>query len=379
MKTRILIGLEATEGGSLKHVVYLASNLDKNQFELTVILSNSRGNNLTGEIKKLRDQGVHVHLIHMSKQIKPWKDLKAIRDVYYHIKAHKYDVVHAHSSKAGAVFRIAAWLAKSPKILYTPHCFYFQSSSRVRKLFILIERCLARITHKIIVSYNERSWALKEKTCPPQKLININNSINFDDYKFLVDVQKSKTKWGLNNRYVVGAVGRLATQKNWEMLIEASQHVIKIRPEVVFIIAGDGELRDQLFLKIVELNLCEHFKLLGHVERIEEVYAVCNLIVSTSLWEGLPYSYLEAMHFAKPIVATDLGHEDLFIDGDTALLVEQQSAKMLSTKITRLIDDKALATKIGRGAKHKISSNQYSFEHFITQHEMCYLSGDESG
>lgn len=374
MKTSILIGLEATEGGSLKHVVYLACNLNKDLFELTVMLSNSRGNDISEDIRKLQAHQVNVLIVPMSKRINPLKDLSALRTVYQHIKANNYDVVHAHSSKAGAIFRVAAWMAKCPQILYTPHCFYFQSSSRARKLYVYIERLLAMVTSKIIVSYNERSWAQKEDICNTEQLININNSINFDDYKFMVDVQKSKTKWGLNGRYIVGAVGRLTTQKNWEMLIEAAQYVIKQKPEVVFLIAGDGELRNELFEKIVELDLYDHFKLLGHVERIEEVYAICDLIVSTSLWEGLPYSYLEAMHFAKPIVATDLGHQDLFIDGDTAVLIEQPSAQLLSTKIQELIDNKALACRIGKGAKNKISSNQYSFQRFIAMHEKCYLA-----
>ncbi len=372
MKTKILIGLEATEGGSLKHVVYLASNLNKSKFELTVMLSNSRGNDISEEIRKMKINHVRVQVIPMATRINPWMDIMAFHRVYQQIKTHNYDVVHAHSSKAGAIFRMAAWLAKCTRILYTPHCFYFQSTGTARKLFVFIERFLASLTDQIIVSKNELNWALKERICEPEKLININNSINFNEYQFLVDINRSKERWGIRGRYTVGAVGRLTEQKNWEMLIEAAQHVIKSKPEVVFIIAGDGNLRSKLFEKIVEMDLYDHFKLLGHVDRVEEVYAVCDLIVSTSLWEGLPYSYLEAMHFAKPIVATDLGHEDLFVDGDTAVLVGQQSTQVLSMKIMELMDNKSLATRIGQSAKNKISSNQYSFQQFISQHEKCY-------
>lgn len=373
MKKKILIGLEATEGGALKHVVYLACSLDKSKFELTVMLSNSRGNNLSPDIKRMQANQVDVRLIHMSKKVNPWEDVKAIYHVYRHIKTHGYDVVHAHSSKAGAIFRTAAWMANCKCILYTPHCFYFQSSSEIRKLYVVIERWLAKITSKIVVSYNEYQWALKERICSPDQLTNINNSINFEEYKTLVDTVKTKKKWGVDGRYVVGAVGRLTQQKNWEMLIEAAHHVIKSRPNVIFIIAGDGELRDQLFEKIMELDIYDHFKLLGHIDKVEEVYKICNLIVSTSLWEGLPYSYLEAMHFGKPIVTTDLGHKDLFENGDTAMLVEKESTQSLSSKIQELMDDKKLAARIGQGAKNRISSKRYSFQRFITQHETCYL------
>jgi hypothetical protein len=126
-KCRLLYGLEASDGGSLKHLVYLIYNLDKNLFDITVILSDRRSNRIYGVIEKLKKAGVKVIVVPMERRISLFRDTVSFITIYRHIAGNRYDIVHAHSSKAGALFGLAAWLNRVPCIIYTPHCFYSQA------------------------------------------------------------------------------------------------------------------------------------------------------------------------------------------------------------------------------------------------------------
>ena len=127
--------MEAADGGALKHLVYLVSNLDCKRFNITVILSDKRSSKISQDIEKMRGKGATVHLIPMERSINWWKDLQSFLLIFIHLFENRYDVVHAHSSKAGVLFRLAALVRRVPTVIYTPHCFYFQSKVGIKRLF----------------------------------------------------------------------------------------------------------------------------------------------------------------------------------------------------------------------------------------------------
>jgi glycosyltransferase involved in cell wall biosynthesis len=372
-KIRILYGLEAAGGGALKHLVYLVTRLDRQKFEITVILSNLRDENIESEIRKMRDSGTNVLLMPIHRRINPFKDMMALYAIYRNVRKNRYDVVHAHSSKAGALFRIAAWLNHVPQVYYTPHCFYFQGKKGLaKKTFVYIEKILGRLTTKIIVSENEREAILENRVVSESKIKNINNAIDFDEYKQCQEIKETKKRFGIkDDDFVIGAIGRLVTQKDWRTYVYTAKEVLKTIPNVVFLIVGAGELYNEIKSLIRKLGLEEKVILTGHITEIYKIYGIIDVYVNTSLWEGLPYVFLEAMQYKKPIVATYTGKETPINHEETGFVGPFRDYKYIADKIVSLFIDKKLATQMGLKG-NVLLTEKYSFEYFILEHEKLY-------
>jgi glycosyltransferase involved in cell wall biosynthesis len=371
-KIKILYGLEAAGGGALKHLVYLVTNLSGKDFDITVILSNKRSENIENEIWKMKYYGINVILMPIKRNIHIY-DLIILIKLFFHIRGSKYDIIHAHSSKAGILFRITAWLNNVPKIYYTPHCFYFQGKRGIKKwLFIIPEKILGLITSGVIVSDGEKRAMLTYNIVPERRIININNAIDFDEYALSKEIKKTKEKFGIKDDHaVVGAIGRLVHQKDWKTYIFAANEVVKKYSNVVFLIIGTGDLLLQIKKTINELNLEKKIILTGYMKDIYKVYGMIDVYVNTSLWEGLPYVFLEAMKYKIPIVATATGNEATIIHEETGFISPIKDYKAIADKIILLIQNKKLALEMGLKG-NKWLTQKYSFELFIQQHEMIY-------
>lgn len=372
MKIKILYGLEASSGGALKHVVYLATHLDRNFFDITVILS-LRDSETYIAIDKLRTIGINVIVMSMSRDINFLNDFLCLFSITKYLLKNKFDIVHSHSSKAGFYFRIAAFIARVRKNLYTPHCFYFQSKKGWKRLiYIYIEKLLGLLSDNIIVSNNEREECIASKIVPENKLVNINNAINFAEY---IEHKKETIRPSFNipfNSIVIGTIGRLVKQKDILSLLYAARILIDINSNVYFIIAGTGELSDSLYQKIIELDLEKRVFMVGHYSEIGKVFSVIDIFISTSLWEGLPYVLLEAMWYKKPIVATSSAYS-ILDEEQLRYMVTPGNIHGICEKLTQLINDSKMRCVLGKMNRANIETN-FSFEKFVRLHEKLYLN-----
>lgn len=375
-RIKILYGLEASDGGALKHLAYLVGRLDRGTFDITVVLSRSRKGDITEVIEEMESVGAKVQFLPMCRSINPVKDFIAFFQLFFLINRGKFDIVHAHSSKAGALFRSVAWLCKVSLICYTPHCFYFQGKKGIKKAFFLsIEKLLAKITTFIIVSENEQKEIIKNRLAKPIKILNINNAIDFNEYKQNKEISETKLHYGINpNAFVVGSIGRLVPQKDYKTLIYTAKEVLKSYPGTIFLIAGKGQLFTELQELVLKLKLEDSVILVGHVKEIWKIYGIIDILVSTSLWEGLPYVFLEAMRYEKAIIATDTGNDTTIIHDETGFITSISDHVSIAKKIIKLIENKQLAIQMGKKGNKRLTQ-KYSFEHFIQQHEILYEKG----
>lgn len=374
-KIKLLYGLEAAGGGALKHLVYLVTRLNKELFTITVVLSNSRCENISDEISKIESAGVNVIFLPMANNINLLKDCTTIFKLLSILKRQQFDIVHAHSSKAGALFRIAARLCKIPVIIYTPHCFYFQGKTWLkRKVFVLIERFLASTTSVVIVSENEQKEVLNNRVFKPFKVKNINNAIDFNEYQLSKEIDNTRDILGIpKNAFIIGAIGRLVSQKDWETYIYAASEVLKKHTEVVFLVVGEGELKNEIQKLIFKLGLDNKVILTGYVNEIHKIYGIIDIFVNTSLWEGLPYVFLEAMRYNKPIIATNTGNEKVIMNEESGFVSAVKDYRSIAEKIIILIENKQMAVRMGTIGMEKLTQ-KYSFEIFIQKHEELYKS-----
>lgn len=372
-KIKIIYGLEAVGGGALKHLTYLVTHLNRDMYDITVVLSNQRNENANQDIEKIKNSSTKVLYVPICRKINIVKDCIILSKIYKILKKDRFDIIHAHSSKAGGLFRLAAFLAGNKNILYTPHSFYFQGLEGIKKkLFIGLEKLLAKITTYIIVSEGETNEILKNKIIGENYVLNINNAIDFNDYKHSFEINDTLEKYNIPaGKFIVGSVGRLTVQKDWGTFVFAANEVLKKHPETIFIIAGEGELRNEIQELIFTLGLEKRIVLTGYVREIHKIFGVIDIFVSTSLWEGLPYVILEAMNYKKPIITTDTCNEGVVCHEKSGFITPVKDFKTIAQKINELIEDKQKTIQMGLEG-NEILTLKYSFKSFIDNHESLY-------
>ncbi len=232
---------------------------------------------------------------------------------------------------------------------------------------------LGKISTSIIVSDGEMKEIHKYGIVSGHKINNINNAIDFNEYRQIKEMSNIRKELGINdNQFVVAAIGRLVPQKNYETFICAAKEVISEFPDVIFLIVGDGELFDQLKSYIVSLGLNSKIKLTGYVKEIHKIYLVIDVLVNTSLWEGLPYTFIEAYSYNKPVIATDTGNGHIILNAKTGFVSPRKDIISIAERIKELIMNKDLSKEMGING-NKLIKEKYSFQLFIKEHEKLYL------
>lgn len=367
-KINILFGIESSGGGAFKHIVYLATRLPKDKFCVTLVYSSNRNEDISSELEILRNHEVMLISLPMSQKINLIKDLDTVRFVLRLMKEKEYQVVHAHSSKAGLVFRLAGIIQRIPKIYFTPHCFHFQSKKGiVKKLSILYESFMSIVTTKIIVSDNEFKEALKFQIAKEDKFKIINNAISFEELKMEKTVKFLREEFKIPKQisFIVGGIGRLEPQKDWETFIKMANEVVIQAPDTFFLIVGEGSQKEFLKALIKKNKLFNNVCLTGHIKEIHKIYNIIDVLISTSLWEGLPYVVLEASQYNRPVISTKAISDEIpFIKS----VCEYKDYRCLANEI---IDLRRTEGDL-KGRKNHIYLKKFSFKRFVSSHIQLY-------
>ena len=158
---------------------------------------------------------------------------------------------------------------------------------------------------------------------------------------------------------LVGNVARLAPQKDHRTLIEAARLV----PEAEFVVAGDGELREQLERQAAGSRV----RFLGARDDVPEILASLDVFAFPSLFEGLCVAVIEAQAAGVPVVATPVGGiRETVVDGETGLVVPTRDPPALAAAIRRLLEDRPAAEAMAAEAKRRVGE-RFSVERMVEE------------
>lgn len=298
-RKKVLYVVEAMGGGVFTYIVDLANEL-VNEFD--VYIAYAVRPQTPKNYREYFDDRIHlIEVKNFCRDIKPSKEIKAVREVRKIAEEIKPDIIHLHSSKAGVIGRIAFDGKKVP-LFYTPHGYSFLMANYKplkRWIFRMIETVMAKRDCTIIsCSHGEHQETLKLT----QNATYVNNAINVEKLsKSLENVER------VAHPFTVFTLGRICHQKNPKLF----NAIASAMPETRFLWIGDGELRDELSSPNIEIT--------GWVDREKALEFSMNadVFVLTSLWEGLPMSLLEAMYMKKLCVVSDvIGNRDVIHNGD---------------------------------------------------------------
>jgi glycosyltransferase involved in cell wall biosynthesis len=311
----------------------------------------------------------------MGREISLVKDVASIIKLSRIIKEQKCDIVHAHSSKAGAVGRVAAWLRKTPCV-YTPHgwSFNMRVSNKKKYFYSAVEKKLSRVTGAITcISQHERDSAA-EIGISPGKLFKIDNGIDLDKYNAPENVDSLKERLELpRDKVIIGMAARLSEQKDPLLFLEIAESVKKRIKDSYFILVGDGELRGQCEEKIAESDeLRGNAVITGWADKPEEYIKCFDIGLLTSKWEGFGLVLAEYMACGVPVVASNVdGVPHVVKDGYSGLLCGSGDAGSFADCVCQLASDKTLVSYLASNALREVRE-RFSAEKMAAGYELVY-------
>ena len=289
---------------------------------------------------------------HLKREISPLNDLRAYVEIRKIIEKGNYDVVHTHGSKARFLGRLAAASFPAVKIVQTAHGwpFYDSMHSLTKWLYISLEKIGFRLAHaNIAVSPRDRDKAVRYGIGSRDTYRIIRSGVDFEEFR-KARGRKSEARALLdlpNNGNVVGSVMRFCQEKAPDIFIKVASEVIKHKPDVLFVIVGDGPLMKQTEKWIESHDLRDKFLLIGSRKDIAEILPAFDLFLITSRTEGLPRALLECLAAGIPVVSTDVGGIHELVDGKrNGLLFPEGDVTALAGGVVRLLNSPSLCADL---------------------------------
>jgi glycosyltransferase involved in cell wall biosynthesis len=279
--------------------------------------------------------------------------------------------VHTYTSKAGFIGRLAGRLAGCPNVIHTVLSFAFQpyESGLKKQLYLWLEKLAAPLCDRLLfISDCNLQEAIQYKIKDKEKLALV--GLSFDSIAkfktFQADAAAVRAKYGVKpNQLLVGTVGRLVFQKGMDTFIKAAALVVQKRSDVHFLIAGDGDLRNQLEEMTRSLGISEQVQFLGYITEMEEVMSVMSsldLFVLSTRFEGLGLVYLEAMALQRPVIGSKISPvTEVVKDGETGLLANVDDPEDFARAILQLLEDSELRQRMGAAGPTHVES-KYSWQ-----------------
>ncbi len=392
-------------GGPARHVVWLADGMKSAGYETLLV---------AGVVPPGEDDMSYVAaaagitpliIPEMSREISV-KDLLTTWKLFRLMRREQPAIVHTHTAKAGTVGRVAGlmyrWL--TPGVLigkprgcrfvhtYHGHVFHSYYGRRKTRVFLGVERLLARLaTDRIIVVSEQQRREINEtfRVGRPEQFAVIPLGIDTSAFADWHERRpRPRAELGVSeDQILVGIVGRLTEVKNHGLFLRAAaacRRLVKTR-RVRFVIIGDGKLRPELEAQVQSLSLGDDVVFLGTRNDPENFYPALDIVALTSLNEGTPLTLIEAMANARPVIATNVGGvvdllgpavssvnaESGFAICERGLLSESEDAEGLAGGLARLIEDESLRVALGARGRDFVLRN-YAKERLLADMTQSY-------
>jgi len=310
----------------------------------------------------------------LRRNIHPWRDWNAYRDLKKALRDFQPDVVHTHSAKGGLLGRMAAWSLKVPGIIHTVHGapFHPYQGRAARSFFRRCERYAARKCHALVSVADAMTNQLVEAgVAPAHKFQTIYSGMEIEPFlKADENRQQLRTQLGFEEDHVVvGKIARLFHLKGHKYLIQAAQQITRENPQVRFLLIGDGLLRSKLANDIQQAGLESFFHFTGLVDptEIPSLIGTMDILVHASLREGLARALPQALLAGKPVISYDVdGAREVVIPEQTGFLLTPKSIGPLATAITQLANHPKQREQYG-AAGRELCEQTFCHRHMTRQ------------
>ncbi len=357
---RVLQVMECTIGGTRRHLRDLSLGLLERGVELEVVCAALREPDMRRDMELMRERGARVHELPMIRPISP------LRDAWHALRLaaiawdRGFDVIHSHSSKAGALARSVGLLGSSAVRIHTPHTYAAsfeggkgQGGEAPGNLALILatERLLGKATHRLVhVSADERDEGQQLGVIPARRARVVPNGIRPKDFASPRGGAALRAELGIPRAApLVGTVGLLNDAKGHDSLLRA---VATLDERVHLLLVGHGELEPQLRALAEQLGLQARVHFAGWRDEVHSAHDAMDVFVLSSRWEGLSYALLEAVAAGVPAVSTAVNGSRDVLDPEgqspCGLVVPCEDTAALAEAMGRLLADSADAQQLAR-------------------------------
>jgi len=366
-------------GGADENTLFTIEGLSKEKYEIDLITGEEFDKDILNKVKN------HPFDIIQIKGLK-WKlnflhDTIVLLKLIKLLKKKQYDIVHTHTTKAGILGRIAAYLSGVPVIVHGLHGSTFQAfnSGLLNWFLFLFERFTDRFTDAYISvskvlseTYIEKGIGKKDNHYTVYSGMELSKFYHARDK---INYQEKYKELGINEgEFLIGNVARLETRKGHQFLLDAFKNVVGEQKygQLKLLIIGEGNKRKCLENYVNELNLGDKVIFTGYREDVEELMPLMDIFVLTSLREGLPRVLVQAAAVGIPSVAFNVdGVSEIIKDNYNGFLVKVKDVKQLENRIVRYMNNKELVLLHGQKGREFIE-NKWSIEGMVDRIDKIY-------
>ncbi len=303
-------------------------------------------------------------------------DLSVVSRLCEMCSSERIDIIHAHGARANF---IASHLKKRVKIpvVTTVHSDYLQDFDGIYKKFVytlLNVRSLKKLDYYIGVSSNFKDMLISRKF-NPNDIYTVYNGMDYSLPMQYVSKEEFADRIGIkydSSKTYVGLIGRHDKVKGHDIFIRAAAAALKQRDDLVFVIAGDGDGRDELVNLAKKLGIEQKIVFAGFVSDIYSFINFIDINTLSSRCESFPYVLLEGARMKKPTICSQVGGiSDLINDGKTGLLFDNEDYEMFAQKILTFAENKDFAQSCGQ-ALYERATNNFSNTALAQTHRDIY-------
>lgn len=373
---KILLLITKSEiGGAQIFVLNLAKELKKKGIDVTVAAGD--GNFLFEELKKINIKC--YYLKSLKRDVNIINAIYFIIDVYRLLKSYSFDVIHLNSSNTLLAIISVLFIKKKPKIVFTFHGLSLLDKN-YKSFFVL--KFLSKFYFKFFSKFLNAAVFVSEvnyKEAKEYQIVKsgvvIYNGLSDDDLKFLnketaIDFFNVKCNYVFNDCLILGSIGRLSYQKNYEFLVENFWKIKEVNPSIKIIIIGEGVLYNKLYNRIIKLGLEKDIFLVGALKNSYKYLKAFDLFTLPSRYEGLSISLLEAIYAGIPILASDVGGNKEIVNNDSRQLYEFDNINDYVDKLSYLVKHLNEIAEYNISLRKKFCLNGMS-ERYVDLYKNC--------
>jgi glycosyltransferase involved in cell wall biosynthesis len=357
-------------GGPAVQISSLMRGLDPNEFDHKLITGYCEDDE--ADYLEINAKDISVERIKgLGRSINLLSDVLCVLRIIKKIREFKPDIVHTHTAKAGVIGRIASVLSghKSKRIhTFHGHILHGYFSPLKTNVYIFIEKILSIFTHKFLcVGSKVRDDLIKAGIGNPDKYLVFPPGV---EKPMIFERQTAANRLGISADGVYCLyLGRVTRIKRPDRLLEVATILKSKNVEVKFLIAGDGDLFQNIRDSAAALDL--PFIFLGWQHDLAALFSVANILVMTSDNEGTPLSIVQAQLSGVPVVSTNVGSiSEVLLDGVSGFLTNLD-AKLIAEKIEFLINNPKQRVEMG-AAGLSFAGEKFSPRRLVSDHERLY-------
>jgi glycosyltransferase involved in cell wall biosynthesis len=339
---RIVLVSEAAGGGVGKHVLDVAERLPALGFDVLVVHCTRRAEpDFVERLARHPQYGYRVAQVDVDRAPSP-RDVLGVLALRRAVREFGgADVLHGHSSKGGALARLARWRC-ARHVFYTPHAFYAQApslSATARSFYGFAEHALGLATDRVIATSHEEAGVARTLGIPERKVAVIENGIPIrGDADLEHDRAAARAALGVTaTERLVGFVGRFVPQKAPVLAVDTFHRVRQAHPGTRFVLVGDGPEAPAVSAALVAAGLASDVRWVrGAVAR--DLLPAVDVVLITSHYEGFPYVMLEALDAGCAIVTTPVGGaRDCVVEEGNGAIVPSRTPDALASAVGRWV------------------------------------------